>query len=366
MRRTLAAVVAVAALGIAGFALAQEVFTVSVEGPSGTTTATDATVTVSANGTAFFSCGINGTPIACGTIGTTGVATVTSLTLGAQTFSVLARSYHGKTEATNGLTWTVVAATSTTSTSSTTSATSTSTPTSTSTSTNVTSTGERHEHRTSPFWYVLAGAGAAAALGFAAVALRRGPRGPRVEIEVATEEPTGPCMGKGRRRHVKATLLPARRTIAHLVLQPGRDAEAMLTGELVDALNDAVRRYRHRGQRDEVRLLALPIAAGLRQEIEERFEPDADEVPIGAHLEGGKLEVAHRLYGCVDGEWKPVGPEIKIEVADERDEPVATARRVAEAANEQRLVEQLAAFVTRVDVTEPKPVPPPRSALRSF
>jgi hypothetical protein len=364
VRRTLAAVVAVAALCIAGFALAQEVFTVSVEGPSGTTTATDAAVTVSANGTAFFSCGINGTAVACGTIGTTGVATVTSLTLGAQTFNVLARSYHGKTEATNGLTWTVVAATSTTSTSSTTSATSTSTPTSTSTS--VTSTGGRHEHRTSPFWYVLAGAGAAAVLGFAAVALRRGPRGPRVEIEVATEEPAGPCMGKGRRRHVKATLLPARRTIAYLVLQPGRGAEAKLAGELVDALNDAVRRYRHRGQRDEVRLVALPIAAGLRREIEERFEPGADEVPIGAHLEGGKLEVAHRLYGCVDGEWKPVGPEIRIEVADECDEPVATARRVAAAADEQRLVEQLAAFVTRVDVTEPKPVPPPRSALRSF
>jgi hypothetical protein len=39
---------------------------------------------------------------------------------------------------------------------------------------------------------------------------------------------------------------------------------------------------------------------------------------------------------------------------------------LASAESERRLVEQLAAFVGRVDVTEPTPVEPPRSALRAL
>jgi HPt (histidine-containing phosphotransfer) domain-containing protein len=188
-----------------------------------------------------------------------------------------------------------------------------------------------------------------------------------VEIEASTEEPKGPCRGRARRRHVKATLLPARRTIAHLVLSPREGEPATVTGELVGALNDAVRRYRNRREADEARLVALPIAAALRREIDERLErAPAGGVAIAAHLEGGKLEVAQRLYGCVEGEWKPVGPEVKVEVADERDEPVATMARPVSAETEQRLVERLAAFIGRVDVVEPTPVEPPPSALRAL
>ena len=369
MRRKVAALLAAAALAVVGFALAQEVFEVTVSGPQGTTTATDATVTVSANGRAFFTCSLNGTTLPCGRPGTTAVATATALTLGTQTFVVDASSYKGETTTSGTLIWTIVAATTTppppppTSTSST----PTSTPTATSTPSS-TVAGQRRDE-TSPLWYILAGGagGAALILGALAVRARRTRGGLGVEIEVTTEEPKGPCRGRGRRRHVKATLLPARRTIAHVALSPREGEAATITGELVDSLNHAVRRYRDRREADEVRLVALPIAAALRREIDERLERGAaDEVAIAAHLEGGKLEVAHRLYGCVGGEWKPVGPEVKIEVADERDEPVATTARPASAESERRLVEQLAAFVSRVDVTEPTPVEPPPSALRAL
>jgi uncharacterized OsmC-like protein len=372
VRRKAAALLAAAALAVVGFALAQEVFTVSVAGPSGTTTATDATVTVSANGTAFFRCGLNGTTLPCDRVGTTAVATATGLALGTQTFVVSALSFHSKTSTTGALTWTVVAAASTTTSSTTSASTATSTTTQTTTTTTTTpfsTVGRHHGEGTSPLWYLLAGGagGAALALGAVVVRARRTRRGFGVEIEASTEEPKGPCRGRARRRHVKATLLPAQRTIAHLALTPRGGETATIAGELVDALNDAVRRYRRRREADEVRLVALPIAAGLRREIDERLEREgAEDVAVAAHLEGGKLEVVQRLYGCVQGEWKPVGPEVKVEVADERDEPVATTTRRASAEAEQRLVEYLAAFIGRVDVRERTPVEPPRSALRAL
>jgi hypothetical protein len=367
VRRKILAIVALAGLATAGFALAQKELTVTVVGPTDTT-ATTATVSYSANtSVAAFSCSLNSTPADCGSTGTTsGVVTLSDLTTGGQTFVVVATSSvdESATQASGTATWTV------------TTAPSSSSPTSTSGSTpppppppTSTSTGGGHHHGTSPWWYVLAGAAGGAALVLGAVALRarRTRRGYGVEIEASTQEPKGPCRQKARRRYVKATLLPARRTIATLTLEPDEGETATVAGDLVDALNDAVHRYRNRREADEARLVALPIAAALRREIDERLGREAaGDVAVGAHLEGGKLEVVQRLYGCVEGAWKPVGPEVKVEVADERDEPVATTSRQASAESEQRLVERLAAFIGRVDVTEPTPVEPPRSALRAL
>jgi len=189
---------------------------------------------------------------------------------------------------------------------------------------------------------------------------------------VESEEPSE-CRSSEWSR--KLTLEPKRwirRRITSLGLSSRRDPRRRrkVEGRLVEVLNEAVKRYRRRGDPDELRDPLTLVAEGLVAEIERwRDEPAADEIEVTCHLEGGKLSTKYERYECANGKPKKV-EEWERDIEDEADEVLATvgyplpdgperSTRIAE------LVAELTAFCTgRVDVAparQPEAPPVPRS-----
>jgi subtilase family serine protease len=117
-----------------------------------------------------------------------------------------------------------------------------------------------------------------------------------------------------------------RRQVAHIDLAStnGRRRDLEVEGELVDALNAAIGRYRRRRDGDALKHAMEPVARGLLVEIERWLQEDAEEheVEIGCHLEGGKLATKFERYKCVEGKPKKID-EWEHEFEDESDEDVA-------------------------------------------
>ena len=181
----------------------------------------------------------------------------------------------------------------------------------------------------------------------------------RMQLHASDEEPTGRCEGRGWRCHKELSLKPGRRQIAHVNAAACQSAHE-LGDDIVWTLNDAVNTYRHSHDRtEEMRLVLLPIAREILQDIDEWLEGerggtgdcDAVQIELAAHLEGGKAECVLTPYRCTKGNWRKRQPW-KIEVADEHDEPIATVLRPGTTA--ALLVGHLAAFVAQVDVAEPR------------
>jgi hypothetical protein len=126
----------------------------------------------------------------------------------------------------------------------------------------------------------------------------------------------------------------------------------------VDELNRAVRRHRRKRPNEDLRRALDPVAAGIVAEVEEWLADetvDAD-VSIEAHIVGGKVECTFTVYHCIHGEWEEEDSWSE-ELEDERDERVAGLPfpLVSRAEACERLLGELTAFVTRVDVEAERP-----------
>jgi hypothetical protein len=215
-----------------------------------------------------------------------------------------------------------------------------------------------------PFWsLMIAVAGVALVIGIGIKPSIRIVRHERRRSEARDEEPPDECRHCTRyTRKVELELKPARRKIAHLELQ-ARDADGHertreLKGKIVDELNRAVRRHRRKRPNEDLRRALDPVAAGIVAEVEEWLADetvDAD-VSIEAHIVGGKVECTFTVYHCIHGEWEEEDSWSE-ELEDERDERVAGLPfpLVSRAEACERLLGELTAFVTRVDVEAERP-----------
>jgi hypothetical protein len=222
-------------------------------------------------------------------------------------------------------------------------------------------------------WILPAAIAAAALLGSVALSLtaRVRFRGRRLEweLEATEEEPHGPCRA-GRHIQKELTLKPARRTIVHLDLEARDQGDGTLArrveGEPVDGLNAAVRTYRrNRNGSAELRLALLPVSRQLANQIETWLAREAEarrDVSMRAYLQGGKAEWTFTPWKCVRGRWRK-GRQWKVEVEDERDEPVAVlSHPYPVAVSAEVLLSQLSLFVAEVDVRETQR-PPERAPI---
>jgi hypothetical protein len=177
--------------------------------------------------------------------------------------------------------------------------------------------------------------------------------------EASEEAPDGPCVD-GRRIQKELVLKPARRRIGYLELEARDPSTAALhrrvEGDPVDALNAAVRLYRH-DRRGDLRPALRPVARALATQVETWLAREVEarrDVFVRARLMGGKAEWTFTPWRCVRGHWRR-GRAWRLEVDDERDVPAAVVSHpypVAVAA--EVVLEQLIHFVREVDVTAPR------------
>lgn len=357
MTRAVAGLAAASVLFAAGFVFAGRVLTVSIDTVS--IGSTDASFAYGANQAADFYCSLTGPAEPCGTSTTAG-STTYAVGPGAYTFGVEARwTVPGKltTAASTSATFAIAAPADTTASVTTTTVVVTTTvPATVGTATTVTVGGDA-----SPAPWIAATAGfaavAAAAAGWLTMRWRRRSGW---QAKATTEEPPSQCVPPGRWCTTEVELKPGRRDIAYLSLPGQGPAAHDLTGRseggAAEALNDAVHAYRRGSAADEVRLVVMPAAAELLDELRVRAVDGTDGVvAIAAHLEGGKASCTFTVYRCVGTppttEWKK-RDSWTVEVDDERDEPVAQLKLPLDERSLELLVAQLAGFVAKVDVPE--------------
>jgi hypothetical protein len=206
--------------------------------------------------------------------------------------------------------------------------------------------------------------GLAALLALAAVLVTRRVRRARRRIawqlRARREPPERPC--KERSHYCQKTeikLKPGRRHIAYLEVHAhngDRDAlSTTVSDRVVDALNSALRGYRHHHERDELQRSVAPAADQLVREIESWLGDDTSYhgISTDAHLTASAIDFTFTLYRCSkknDGpEWEEED-EWEASLDDEVDETVAELRRPQPRADEvESAAVQLADFVSRVD-----------------
>jgi hypothetical protein len=362
MRRVAGLVAAAGVLFVAGFALAQGAFTVSLAPSIGST---DASFAYSTPDTANFFCSFTVTDQACGTSTTSG-STTYAVSPGTYTFGVRAEAAGidvRPSTASAGTTFAIAAAPPPSVSVSTLTVTTFQPTTVTQPGATITKPGVTVPVTvtTDTGGGVSAPTAIAVVVGFVGVLAAtatwltvRWRRRSGWQARATTAGPPTHCAEPAHWCTSEVKLKPGSRNIAYLQLAGQGLAAQRLggrsRGKAVDALNGAVRDYRGSGSADEIRLAVTPAAAELLGEIRAQVEEGANGVAaVAAHLDGGKASCKYTVYRCVGNDWKP-RDSWEVEIDDERDEPVAQVALPLHDGSLELLVDEFAGFITKVDV----------------